>query len=112
MTDAEQGRAQVKEIDTEGVDATLPQALPAPQVIKYDPSQDRERARGWLAGSLIALLGGIAFGSFATLWWTSVKPADLKDLISLLMGPVGTLTGMAVGFYFGSKPPDQPPPSN
>lgn len=99
--------------DTERVDFEAESAEPASGRLppgpslggKYDPSQDREKARGLIAQALILILATIVLFAFITLWASRaiVKPEDLKDVVSVLLGAVAALVGSATGFYFGGK---------
>ncbi len=93
-------------IEVEKVGAPLPESLPSPPKSKsytYDPTEDREKARGLIAQALVGILALIVLFAFLTMWLGSVKSEDLKDLLSVLMGPVAALAGSATGFYFGGK---------
>jgi hypothetical protein len=98
--------AETAELDAEQGRPSAPDKLPkGPQLVTYDPAQDREKARGLMAQALILILGTIVLFTFVTLWWSGpyVKPADLKDLLAVLLGPIAALVGSATGFYFGGK---------
>lgn len=101
---------QTIELETEKPGAPPPKELPpAPPSKKYDPAEHRERARQRLAETLVGILALIVLFSFLTLWWStvSVKSSDLKDLLSILLAPIATLAGSAIGFYFGGKGTDE-----
>jgi hypothetical protein len=64
----------------------------------------REVVRGWLAKGLVWLLiltVGAVLGLLAAGRLTATEAA-------LVMSPVVTLTGTALGFYFGSEKGDHP----
>ena len=65
----------------------------------------RERARGWLAGSLVGLLVAVDAAVFI-LAAVLVRPFD-RDLLALLLAgvlnPIVALVGTVLGFYFGEK---------
>lgn len=90
-------------LEAEPEDAPLPLALPETRTQPYELARDQERTRGRIAGGLVGLLSVIVLFSFLTLWWSTVKPDDLKELLSALIGPVAVLAGSATGFYFGGK---------
>jgi hypothetical protein len=63
-------------------------------VVPYDPAQDREKVRGWIAGALIALLIG-----FISLLCLAIVFGIVATVLTPIMGIVGTV----IGFYFGEK---------
>ncbi|MFQ5565674.1 MAG: hypothetical protein ACE5EU_04855 [Paracoccaceae bacterium] len=82
----------------------------------YDPSEDREQKRGQIALMLVWLLVGIVIGGFAivigkavcvgvggTTMCDSLKVADVRPLIEMLLTPIVGLVGAVTGFYFGEK---------
>ncbi len=74
----------------------------APTDQPYNPEKARDELRGKIAGWLIALLGFIVLASFMTLWLTNSKLTDgVKDILTIVFGPVTALVGSAIGYYFG-----------
>jgi len=90
-------------LEAEPEDAPLPLALPETRTQPYELARDQERTRGRIAGGLVGLLSVIVLFFFLTLWWSAVKPDDLKELLTSLIGPAAALAGYANGFYFGGK---------
>lgn len=89
--------------------AALPQSLPQP-VAEGKPTFT-DRARITIAYWLLAILTGIIVLSFALLLWalesgngsTQSNFEHIAALLNILFGPVATLVGSAVGFYFGAQ---------
>ena len=74
-----------------------------PDVVSYNPAQDREKVRGWMAGALIALLIGLmCFLCFAILGGM-VKVTDLDKIVATILTPIMGVVGTVIGFYFGEK---------
>jgi hypothetical protein len=76
---------------------------PPPKSEPYDPLPERENVRGQIAQALIVLLAMLILFAFLTLWCFPSSSANLKDLLTLLFGPVAALVGSAIGFYFGGS---------
>lgn len=85
-------------------DAPPPQdGLAVPQTRDKQPPHP-ENIRRDLAYVLVGILGVMVLstlGSFIAGW---LDVAELKEL-SILIAPVLTLTGTAIGFYFGASDP-------
>jgi H+/Cl- antiporter ClcA len=87
------------------------QEATSPSETPYDPGPQRERLRGWLAVWLTLLLFIViilAFVSYWTLDPASDQPGhkqvkDILELLQVLFGPLATLVGTVIGFYFGGK---------
>ena len=83
-----------------------PPAPPSPPVVL--PPTYPDKIRGTIAMTLIALLTAIVFASFFTIWmgmvFHRVDFKDLKDLLTVVFGPLVALASAAVGYYFGGKP--------
>jgi hypothetical protein len=88
---------------------TLPESIdisgPLPKLTerKYDPGKDRERVRGALAIGLLITLGMVVVAAFVAIWTGWMSEPDVKDLLTVIFGPIVALTGSALGFYFGGK---------
>lgn len=81
-----------------------------PSTSPYDPAPQRERLRGWLASGLTILLAVVILLAFVSYWRVDPSISDgqrrVKDIIELLQvvfGPLATLVGTVIGFYFGGK---------
>src|SRR5262245_56910309 len=93
--DADPAVVEVVALESEPEDAPLPGELPGPATRPYDLAQDQERTRGRIAGGLVGLLALMVLFSFLTVWCSTVKPADLKELLTALLSPVAVLAGSA-----------------
>jgi uncharacterized membrane protein YeaQ/YmgE (transglycosylase-associated protein family) len=69
----------------------------------YNPAEDREKARGWIAFALIGLLGAALGLSFFGAWHKAIDSETLMKLMGLVFTPLVALVGSAVGFYFGGQ---------
>lgn len=83
----------------------------------YDPTRDREEARGKIALALVwTLIGVVAFGALVaviTMWnCVGATPAcsaetyrldPIRAVFELLLTPLVGLVGAVTGFYFGEK---------
>lgn len=78
-------------------------AVPEPTTVPYNSDQDRERIRGVVALSLVGLLAAVVLGSFIGLATGWIPMRDLKELLTIVLGPLIALVGAATGFYFGGK---------
>ncbi len=76
---------------------------PAPKVVTYDPSKDRESMRGTIALSLIGIFAATIAGAFALVWIHPDRSKELHELLGLILGPLVALVGAATGYYFGSQ---------
>ena len=74
-----------------------------PSTVPYNSDEDRERIRGLVALVLIGLLAAVVVGSFIGLATGTIEMKDLKELLTILFGPLIALVGAATGFYFGGK---------
>jgi hypothetical protein len=72
-------------------------------VVPYDPAQDREKVRGWIAGALIALLIGFISLLCLAIVFGIVKVADLDKIVATVLTPIMGIVGTVIGFYFGEK---------
>ncbi len=77
-----------------------PLSLPPLETIPYT-----DRVRGRIAERLIWLLTGVVVLAFASLWRIEPAPGagELKELLTVLFGPLVALVAAAVGYYFGGK---------
>lgn len=77
--------------------------LPAPEDRPYNPNRDRENVRSFVAKGLLLLLLGTVAVSFICLSAGWISKEDLKDLLTIVFGPIITLLGAVTGFYYGEK---------
>jgi hypothetical protein len=83
----------------------LPPAGPARTTTRayvYDPEPERERVRGRLAIGLFLLVAVLSAAAFALTASNRLSTSDLDKLQPLLAALI-TLTGTALGFYFGGR---------
>jgi hypothetical protein len=97
------------DLTTEAQVAASAGTAPALAITPYDPSQDRERLRGKLAGWLLALLAVIAIGAVAALIFSQIDSVKLKDILTGVFTPLLGVFGTITGFYFGNAQASQPP---
>jgi hypothetical protein len=85
------------------VDLTSEPQGPPPAQLGTRPADlepERERKRGYLAATLLAVFAAVVLGSpIALAFGASVD--ELKELLQVILPPVVALTGTALGFYFG-----------
>jgi hypothetical protein len=86
-----------------------------PQSRGFTIPERQEWARTWLALSLVAIFGVEVTGSMVALWVCGARLQELKDILTLVLGPTVALVGSATGFYFASRsrteePSQSPPP--
>jgi hypothetical protein len=66
-----------------------------------------DKIRGRIAAALIGLVTLVILASFVTLWagsvFKSLKYENLKDLLTIIFGPLIALASAAIGYYFGGK---------
>ena len=72
----------------------------APIELKYDPEPERERVRGRIAQALTIGVLVIAILASSLLAGGALERDDLEPL-QVFYTPLITLTGTALGFYFG-----------
>lgn len=77
--------------------------LPNPGDKPYNPNRDRENVRSFVAKGLFLLLVGTVIVSFTSLSFGWISKEDLKDLLTIVFGPIITLLGAVTGFYYGEK---------
>jgi heme A synthase len=61
----------------------------------------REWVRRALALVLVGIFGLEVLGAMLALWFGSAHLQELKDILTLILGPTVALAGSAIGFYFG-----------
>lgn len=66
----------------------------------------QEDIRGWLARSLIYILGAEIGVSLVIAMFCPDSAEKMKDLLAVILGPTVALVGSATGFYFGLKRAD------
>lgn len=71
-----------------------------PREEEYNPAPARERVRGVLAIGLFVLVSLLAGGSYALVAVNRLSKEDMEALNPIFAALV-TLTGTAIGFYFG-----------
>ena len=69
----------------------------------YDPAQDREKVRGWIASALIILLIGLISILFLAILLGMVKVDDLDKIVATVLTPIMGIVGTVIGFCFGEK---------
>ena len=73
-----------------------------PKLVPYDPAPYRDRMRGYLAGTLVGILGfTIILSLGAAAFWPDRSQAIL-DVLNVILGPLVALVGAATGYYFGA----------
>jgi hypothetical protein len=102
--DAARAPAAPLDLETGGGGPREPGA-PAPPLLPLETIPYTDRVRGRIAERLIWLLCGVVLFAFASLWRIEPPPAaaDLKELLTVLFGPLVALVAAAVGYYFGGK---------
>ena len=74
--------------------------------------RDREKARAWIAGTLIGALVVVVVGTFVFVIWMSARAEQMStdELISVLqsigttlLAPLIGVIGAVIGFYFGGQ---------
>ena len=102
MNDSREAKSGELDLTNE-MAADVDGAVPEPTTVPYNADQDRERIRGIVALSLVALLAVVVICSFIGLATGSTPMGDLKELLTIILGPLVALVGAATGFYFGGK---------
>ena len=88
----------VRELDLTPGDRTPPPSLPKTETERA--AEDTARRR--IAYCLIGILAFIVVATFG-LVIAGLMSAAVKEIITLLLGPVVALVGSATGYYFGSR---------
>jgi hypothetical protein len=76
-------------------------------VVKYNPTKDG--VRWFLARGLVWILGGTIFAILALLAtkrWTGLTTEEISNSTAAIFTALVSLTGSALGFYFGTKDAD------
>ena len=68
----------------------------------YNPEPERERMRGWIALSLLAMLAVVLLLAFISMW-AGMKAEVLQTVLTIIFGPLVTLVSAATGFYYGTR---------
>lgn len=90
-----------EELDFTKTEPPPPNKLaPPPQDKPFDPEPQREKMRARLAGSLIVLVAVLSILTYVFLAAGWINGDDIQRLDAVFAALV-TLTGTAVGFYFG-----------
>lgn len=89
-------------------EVSLPDLPSDPQLLlpdekPYNPNRDREWVRSIVAYGILALLSVTVIASFACLAGGWINKEDLKDLLTIVFGPIITLLGAVTGFYYGER---------
>jgi hypothetical protein len=71
----------------------------------------REIARAWIAKVLVGIFGFEVLGAILAVWFCSEKQQELKDILTLILGPTVAVIGSVLGFYFGAENGDRSSPS-
>ena len=84
-------------------DAVQPAPPPAEQVADTD-RRARKRSSGLLVVVVVLiLLAAVIATAFVLVANRRISIADMRTLLELILGPLFTLAGAAVGFYFASR---------
>ncbi len=79
-------------LDIEGPEGAGPEPRTIPEW--------QEWVRRFLAIALVTIFGVEALGGMVALWLCSEHLQELKDILTLILGPTVALAGSATGFYF------------
>lgn len=91
--------APLKELDLTG---DPPSSEPKkPSTVPYNLDRHRENTRGMIALTLVGLLAAVLLLSMGGLIWGNTEMKELKELLTIILGPLVALVGAATGFYFG-----------
>lgn len=74
-----------------------------PEDKPYDPVKHRDDARKNIATVLLIILAITLLFSFITLWMIGPDEDSLRDVMTAFSGPMFSIIGTALGFYFGSE---------
>ncbi|MGC2415637.1 MAG: hypothetical protein WA459_23435 [Stellaceae bacterium] len=82
----------------QGADVGAPDAGPGERSIE----QRREDVRQRIAVILVVILGIEVIGAMAAIFLCRGNMPELKDILTLILGPTVALVGSVTGFYFGT----------
>lgn len=91
--------APQKELDLTGDPPSSEPKKPA--TVPYNIDRHRESTRGLIALILVGLLAAVLLVAMAGLISGHAEMKDLKELLTIILGPLVALVGAATGFYFG-----------
>lgn len=77
------------------------------EIAPYDPEPVRDRYRGGIAISLVAVLGFTVAVSLFLVYAAPWHVDKLVTVLQIIFGPVTTLVGAATGYYFGAASGNQ-----
>lgn len=78
------------------------QTIPPIPTSTFDPEPERERIRGRIALTLLAMLAGVLLLTFISMWF-GMNAEVLRTVLTIVFGPLVTLVSAATGFYYGSR---------
>jgi hypothetical protein len=70
--------------------------------VPYDPSEDREKARKYLAYGITVLIGILNISLLLALIFSSISDANQKTAITIITG-LNTLAASVITFYFSNS---------
>jgi hypothetical protein len=80
-------------------------ASDGPESKKVTLAEKQEDARRALAIILVLIFAGEVLGAMLALWTSNSPPInDIKEILTMILGPTVALVGSAMGFYFGTRP--------
>jgi hypothetical protein len=100
----------IVEVDGEEADAkkSAPPALVDINTEPYNHQKQQEIARKNIAYWLVGLVASITIFSFVYLWSLPLEVSSTKEyvanlilILQIIFGPIITLAGTAIGYYFG-----------
>lgn len=98
--DPAEGRVDLTATEPEG---PTQEALAPLATRPYSLARQREDMRARVALALVGLLAFVVVAAFVTLWVEGGLAEGTKDLLTLILGPVVTLVGSVIGYYFGGQ---------
>ena len=102
----------IVEVDGEEADAkkSAPPALVDINTEPYNHQKQQEIARKNIAYWLVGLVASITIFSFVYLWSLPLEVSSTKEyvanlilILQIIFGPIITLAGTAIGYYFGAN---------
>jgi hypothetical protein len=94
--------AEGESLDLSSTDPPVSGTLERPIERPYDPEPEREKVRARIALGLTALVSLLALMAFTLRAQGALTIEDLERL-QLFFTPLITLSGTALGFYFGGR---------